>query len=59
MTIPDEAVEAAAKAMYETRPRRTDPAHWETPWDEVPSEWKEGQHKAARRVLKAAKEAGQ
>ena len=52
-------VEAAARAMYETQPRRTDPAWWETPWDELPAQWQAGQKAAARRVLQAAKEAGQ
>ena len=54
MTIPDEAVEAAAKAMYECRPRATDPAHWETPWEDVPDKWKRGQRAAALAVLEAA-----
>ena len=50
MSVPDEAVEAAAKAMYE----QTDPAHWETPWEDVPKAWKKGQLAAARAVLEAA-----
>ena len=54
MSVPDEAVEAAAKAMYEQRPHATDPAHWETPWDQVPKAWRRGQEAAARAVLEAA-----
>ena len=40
VTIPDEAVEAAAKAMYEQPPR--------------PQAWRRGQYAAARAVLEAA-----
>ena len=47
MSVPDEAVEAAAKAMYEQR-------HWETPWEDVPKAWRRGQYAAARAVLEAA-----
>ena len=54
MSIPDAAVEAAAKTMYEQRPHATDPAHWETPWEDVPEAWKRGQEEAARAVLQAA-----
>ena len=54
VTIPPQAVEAAAKAMYEQRPHATDPAHWETPWEDVPKAWRRGQHAAARAVLEAA-----
>ena len=53
----DKAVDAAAKAMFEERPKHTDPAHWEATWDEVPEAWKAGQRAAARRVLQAAAEA--
>ena len=53
----DAQIEAAAKAMYETRPKHTDPARWETPWDEVPEAWKQGQYQAALRVLEAARDA--
>ena len=42
VTIPDEAVAAAAKAMYEQRP------------EDVPKAWRRGQHAAARAVLEAA-----
>ena len=54
VTIPPQAVEAAAKAMYEQRPHATDPAHWETPWEDVPKTWRRGQLAAARAVLEAA-----
>ena len=54
VTIPPQAVEAAAKAMYEQRPHATDPAHWETPWEDVPKAWRRGQEAAARAVLEAA-----
>ena len=54
VSVPDEAVEAAAKAMYEQRPHATDPAHWETPWDQVPKAWRRGQEAAACAVLEAA-----
>ena len=54
MTILDEAVEAAAKAMYEQHPHATDPTHWETPWEDVPKAWRRGQLAAARAVLEAA-----
>ena len=52
-------VDAAARAMYEQRPKHTDPAHWVTPWDALSDAWKEGQRLAAICVLKAAMEAGQ
>ena len=55
VTITPQAVEAAAKAMYEQRPHATDPTHWETPWEDVPKTWKKGQEAAARAVLEAAK----
>ena len=54
MTITPQAVEAAAKAMYEQRPHATDPTHWETPWEDVPKAWRRGQLAAARAVLEAA-----
>ena len=47
VTIPDEAVAAAAKAMYEQR-------LWETPWEDIPKAWRRGQLAAARAVLEAA-----
>ena len=51
--LPQEAIEAAARAMYEQRPQATDPVHWETPWHEVPEKWKAGQARAASNVLTA------
>ena len=36
------------------RPHATDPAHWETPWEDVPKAWRRGQLAAARAVLEAA-----
>ena len=54
VTITPQAVAAAAKAMYEQRPHATDPAHWETPWEDVPKAWRRGQLAAARAVLEAA-----
>ena len=53
-TFTDRQVEAAARAMYEMRPKHTDPVRWETPWEDVPEEWKQGQRIAARAVLEAA-----
>ena len=47
-------LEAGARIMYQQRPQHTDPAHWETPWDEVPEAWKAGQRKAAKSVIAAA-----
>ena len=47
-------LEAGARIMYQQRPQHTDPAHWETPWDEVPEAWKAGQRKAAKFVIAAA-----
>ena len=52
--LPDKAIEATARAMYEQRPQASDPVHWETPWDEVPEKWKAGQARAAISVLTAA-----
>ena len=52
--IPEAAVLAAAGAMYSQRPANTDPKHWETPWEDVPESWKQGQYRAARQVLEAA-----
>lgn len=52
--LPQEAIEAAARAMYEQRPQASDPVHWETPWHEVPEKWKAGQARAAISVLTAA-----
>ena len=51
--FPPEVVTAAAQAMFEERPRDTDPTHWELSWEDVPDEWKRGQERAAERVLRA------
>ena len=51
--IPPEAITAAAQAMFEERPRDTDPTHWELSWEDVPDNWKRGQERAAERVLRA------
>ena len=48
-----EVITAAAKAMFEERPRDTDPTHWELSWEDVPDDWKRGQERAAERVLRA------
>ena len=51
--FPPEVVTAAAQAMFEERPRDTDPTHWELSWEDVPADWKRGQERAAERVLRA------
>ena len=51
--FPPEAITAAAQAMFEERPRDTDPTHWELSWEDVPDGWKRGQERAAERVLRA------
>ena len=51
--FPPEVVTAAAQAMFEERPRDTDPTHWELSWEDVPDDWKRGQERAAERVLRA------
>ena len=51
--FPPEAITAAAQAMFEERPRDTDPTHWELSWEDVPDDWKRGQERAAERVLRA------
>ena len=51
--FPPEAITAAAQAMFEERPRDTDPTHWELSWEDVPADWKRGQERAAERVLRA------
>ena len=51
--LPPEAITAAAQAMFEERPRDTDPTHWELSWEDVPDDWKRGQERAAERVLRA------
>ena len=51
--FPPEVITAAAQAMFEERPRDTDPTHWELSWEDVPDEWKRGQERAAERVLRA------
>lgn len=51
--FPPEVITAAAQAMFEERPRDTDPTHWELSWEDVPDDWKRGQERAAERVLRA------
>ena len=51
--FPPEVITAAAQAMFEERPRDTDPTHWELSWEDIPDEWKRGQERAAERVLRA------
>ena len=51
--FPPEAITAAAQAMFEERPRDTDPTLWELSWEDVPDDWKRGQERAAERVLRA------
>ena len=51
--FPPEVITAAAQAMFEERPRDTDPTHWELSWEDVPADWKRGQERAAERVLRA------
>ncbi len=52
--ISDEAVESAARMMYNQRPRKSDPVHWETDWEDVDEKWKDGQRRAVKQVLAVA-----
>ena len=54
MASSDQAVETVARAMYNHRPQKTDPEHWNTPWNEVPESWKRKQREAALAILEEA-----
>ena len=46
-------LENGARVMYSQRPQHTDPAHWETPWEDVPHRWRNRQQEVVAAIMDA------
>ena len=47
-------LENGARVMYSQRPQHTDPAHWDTPWEDVPLRWRNRQKEVVAAIVDAA-----